>query len=208
MKKIELKIGDELQGKFELKKLNLLLVFQVNCPGCFTYALPFFNTLYNEFHERGISFLGMSTAFEDFDKNTVSNTQDLIQEGLLVGETKEMLSQYGYKKLPYTLDFPIVMDQLNHTDVDFDSLVNKVCNTNPYYNLWSGVEKKELYKRVTLYLKSLDKIALTFTLNQLRGTPSFILFDDNYKILDDWFGHVSHELIATKMNQFSKEYGL
>ena len=208
MKKIELEIGDELQGKFELKKLNLLLVFQVNCPGCFSYALPFFNKLYSEFNRDGISFLAMSTAFEDFDKNTVSNTQGLIQEGLLVGETKKMLSQYGYEKLPYNLDFPIVMDSLNHTNVDFDSLVDKVCNTNPYYSLWSGVEKKELYKRVTLYLKSLDKIALTFTLNQLRGTPSFILFNDNYEILDDWFGHVSYELIATKMNQFSKEYGL
>ena len=55
MKKIELEIGDELQGKFELKKLNLLLVFQVNCPGCFSYALPFFNKLYSEFNRDGIS---------------------------------------------------------------------------------------------------------------------------------------------------------
>lgn len=208
MKKIELEIGNELQDTFELKKLNLLLVFQVNCPGCFSYALPFFNKLYKEYSVNEISFLALSTAFEDFDKNTLSNTQDLIQNGLLVGETKKMLSQYGYEKLPYTLDFPIAMDKFNDKEIGMDSLTDKICNINPYYNLWSGVEKKELYKRVSHYLQSLDKIALTFTLNQLRGTPSFILFNDNFEILDDWFGHVSYELIASRINHFSKEYKL
>jgi hypothetical protein len=46
MKKLELQFDKELKGKFNLKNLNILLVFQVNCPGCFSYALPLFNTLY------------------------------------------------------------------------------------------------------------------------------------------------------------------
>jgi len=37
---IQLKIDRVLQGSFDLKALNLLFVFQVNCPGCFIYGFP------------------------------------------------------------------------------------------------------------------------------------------------------------------------
>ena len=35
MDKIDLNYSKELQGEFKLNKINILLVFQVNCPGCF-----------------------------------------------------------------------------------------------------------------------------------------------------------------------------
>ena len=85
---------------------------------------------------------------------------------------------------------------------DLIQAVNVICNTNPNYVLWPDFEKKALQKRVKDYLKSLDKIALTFTLNQLRGTPSFILFNSDYEILSEWFGHTSYEDISRKITQF------
>lgn len=201
MKKIELNIGDEIQGKFELKKLNLLLVFQVNCPGCFSYALPFFNKLYDAYDTQGVSFVAMSTAFEDFDKNTLKHTQDLVQHGILVGETKKMMSQYGYETLPYALKFPLVMDSFDTTEVNSDTIIESFCNTNSQYYDWSEKEKGIFQKRIAHYVASLDKIALTFTLNQLKGTPSFILFNENYEIIADWFGHVPYETISGEIDQ-------
>ncbi len=206
MKKLQLYYNHLLQGDFEIKDLNMLLVFQVNCPGCFSYALPFFNKLHQEFAAKEISFLALSTAFEDFDKNTTANTKALVENGTLIGETKKMMSQQGYSNLPYTLDFPIGMDQIDEDLSEIDVAIEKICTINPNYNLWPDFEKKALQERVKMYLKSLDKIALTFTLNQLRGTPSFILFTKEYEILDEWFGHVPYEIIAEKIKQFNKDY--
>lgn len=204
MKKLHLHYSHLLQGDFKLQKLNLLLVFQVNCPGCFSYALPFFNKLYAEFKNKEISFLALSTAFEDFDKNTFENTKALVENGILVGETKKMMLKEDEGKLPYTLDFPIAMDALEDElqEQDFNNAAVKICILNPNYNLWPVFEKETLQKRVVAYLKSLDKIALTFTLNQFKGTPSFVLFNDNHEILEEYFGHISYEQLASKINNF------
>ena len=204
MKKIELEIGNMIQGDFKVKKLNFLLVFQVNCPGCFSHALPLFNILFHEFGLKGVSFLALSTAFEDFDKNTLSNTQELVVKGTLVGETKKMMSQQGYEALPYTLDFPIAIDRFNSTENEIGQIADKICNINPQYAILPDTEKLILKKRIIAYLKSLDKIALTFTVNQLRGTPSYVLFNDQYEILDDWFGHKSYEQISEKIMRFNQ----
>lgn len=202
MKKIELVIGDQVQGNFEKKKLNLLLVFQVNCPGCFAYALPLFNKLYHKFDSRSISFLAMSAAFEDFDKNTLENTEALLKEGRVVGETKKMLFEHGYDTFPYVIDFPVAMDMIKNNFDNLDEASDKICRTNPNYNSWNDPEKEVLRQRVKGYLKSLDKVGFTFTLNQLRGTPSFILFNADNEILEQWFGHVSQEIIEQKIAQY------
>lgn len=199
MRKLNFHIEKELKGRFELKRLNLLLVFQVNCPGCFTYALPMFNKLYNEFTKKDVSFLGVSTAFEDFDKNTLKNTIDLIENGTLIGETKKALYNYGYDKLPYNLNFPIAMDSVSKdSSIDIENIVKIILT---YYKHDSETSRKLLESRIKNYLNSLDKISLTFTLNQLKGTPSFILFNADYKILNNWFGHVSYEEIQNKIKE-------
>ena len=40
MSKFHLTTETILQGDFEIQPLNLILIFQVNCPDCFIYALP------------------------------------------------------------------------------------------------------------------------------------------------------------------------
>ncbi len=202
MKKLELHFDNQLQGEFELKKLNLLLVFQVNCPGCFSYALPFYNKLYNEFNSE-ISFLALSTVFEDFDKNTLENTKELIERGTLVGETKKFMKDQGFDKLPYSLDFPIAMDKISiDSPEDIEKVINGFSETNFNFHQLSKAERINVRNRIVDYIKSLDKVALTFTLNQLRGTPSFVLFNSEYEILNDWFGHVSYDEIANELKQF------
>ncbi|MEP0266176.1 hypothetical protein [Dokdonia sp.] len=202
MRTLQFHYNHLLQGDFEIKNLNVLLVFQVNCPGCFSYALPFFNQLYKEFVSDGVSFLALSTAFEDFDKNTLANTKALVEDAVVIGETKKMMIQQGYEKLPYTLDFPIAMDQLEEDPSDMDTVIESICVLNPNYLQWGEAEKEALQKRVKKYISTLDKVALTFTLNQLRGTPSFVLFNKEYEILDEWFGHVPYKSISEKMKQF------
>ena len=77
--KLHLHYSRELQGKFSLKELNFLFVFQVNCPGCFLYGIPTVNQLYLEFGSQ-VGFLGLSTAFEDFEFNSRENTVKLLEE--------------------------------------------------------------------------------------------------------------------------------
>lgn len=203
MQQLALHFDTELQGSFELRKLNLLLVFQVNCPGCFSYALPFFNKLYVDFNRKGVSCIALSTAFEDFDKNTLENTRALLTDGTLVGETKKFMSRQGIDKLPYTLDFPVAMDAIgnNHPE-EIANVTDIICKNIPDYTTWPEFEKSALRERVRHYLESLEQIALTFTLNQLRGTPSFVLFNSEYEILGNWFGHVPYEDIAGKVTGF------
>ena len=83
MQKLALHYNNLLKGSFELKKLNFLFVFQVNCPGCFLYGIPLVNELYKEF-QKDISFLGLSTAFENFDLNTATNTKLLVNNLSLI----------------------------------------------------------------------------------------------------------------------------
>lgn len=62
MPQLKLRISQVLQGEFHLKKLNLLLVFQVNCPGCFVYVLPLAAKLHHA-HGDDLNVLRLSTAF-------------------------------------------------------------------------------------------------------------------------------------------------
>ncbi|WP_271783741.1 hypothetical protein [Aquimarina algiphila] len=114
-----------------------------------------------------------------------------------------MMLQQGIETLPYSLDFPIVMDKVEETLSDINVAIETICNINPNYALWPDFEKVGLQKRVAHYLRSLDKIALTFTLNQLRGTPSFVLFNDSYEIIAEWFGHITYKEIADKITSFN-----
>ncbi|MDD1626814.1 MAG: redoxin domain-containing protein, partial [Methylococcaceae bacterium] len=83
-------VFDQLSGR-----VVLLEVFQVNCPGCFLYALPQAIDLYQRYSDQGLSVFGVATAFEDFDKNNLENLTRLIEKGEVVGETHRMLSQQG-----------------------------------------------------------------------------------------------------------------
>lgn len=112
MPTIDLRIGEMVQGSFEPGQLNILLAFQVNCPGCFTHALPLATALYERYRNSAVRVLGLSTAFEDFLLNTVAHTRQLIEEARLVGETARHFQAMGEKRYDLALPFPVAMDAM------------------------------------------------------------------------------------------------
>ena len=201
MQKLLLQYDVILNGKFSLKRLNFIFVFQVNCPGCFLYGFPLVNQLYKDFAQN-ISFLGISTAFEDFDLNNEKNTRLLLEHKEVVGETKKTLHLQGLQNFSLPIDFPIVMDKKADASFDYDLATVQLCKLHPYFSAWSESEQTAFVQNALKYLKGQESISLTFTLNQLRGTPTFLLITDTCEILYHSFGHVDHLELQRQLNHF------
>jgi hypothetical protein len=205
MQKLVLQHDEPLSGKFSLKKLNFLFVFQVNCPGCFLYGFPLVNQLYEDFSQN-ISFLGISTAFEDFEFNNEKNTNLLLESKQVVGETKRALHQQGLDTYQYPIRFPIAMDKKADVSFDYDLAATRLCELNPYFSARSKTEQKAFAQNALKYLKGQELISLTFTLNQLRGTPTFLLITDTCEILYHSFGHVDNLELKKQLRYFVDKY--
>jgi len=171
----------------------LVEVFQVNCPGCFMYGIPESIEIFNKYKSKGVSILGVATAFEDFDKNTLKNLELLVETGKVIGETEKMLGQYGQLdggKITYKIPYPIAMDSLikqsdDVTKEQMDSLIKKQI---PDFDSQSENYKNEIYDRVKNYFLSKEYSAETFEMYALPGTPSSILIDRKGILRDISFG--------------------
>ena len=180
-----LKVSKWVQGMdTNLDKQNdnivVVEVFQVNCPGCFAYGIPESIEIYNKYKSEGVSVLGMATAFEDFDKNTLENLQLLLETGETIGETKKMLSQYGEgDKISYKIPYPVAMDSLikQTDDVSKEKMDAMIKNQIPDFDSQSEDYKNKIYERVKAYFASKEYSAETFEMYALQGTPSTILVD-------------------------------
>ncbi len=208
----ELQLETWVQGKASnisdhLDKVILIEVFQVNCTGCFVHALPEAIRLYELFAHDDFIVLGVATAFENFDINTLDNLKHLIDTGEMVGEPLKQLANTDYvngNKLDYRLPFPIAMDKLteNKEAVAEEKILAFIESQIPDYNTWPEDKKTPVHKQALEYLKSKTHNALTFETYQLQGTPSSILIDKNGILRDVSFGIPNHlealirELIA------------
>jgi hypothetical protein len=198
---IQLRIDRVLQGSFELKALNLLFVFQVNCPGCFRYGFPLVNKLHWKYRQSGLNVLGLSTAFEDFEYNTAANTELLLTEMKLVGATRQALGEF-YSQ---AIDFPIAIDRLiTGTALATPENIEFVCEAIAGFGSLSSSEQESLRQKASVYLQRNAQTSVTFTLNHLPGTPTFLLVDRNLKLLNGWFGHTSE---ADMIQQIEKHKG-
>ena len=193
-----LKVSDWVQGNgsnLDQHSGNVVLVevFQVNCPGCFMYGIPESIEIFNKYKSKDVSVLGMATAFEDFDKNTLKNLELLVETGKVIGETEKMLGQYGQldgDKITYKIPYPIAMDSLikqsdDVTKEQMDSLIKKQI---PDFDTQSENYKNEIYDRVKNYFLSKEYSAETFEMYALPGTPSSILIDRKGILRDVSFG--------------------
>ena len=193
-----LKISQWVQGldtNLDKQDDNIILVdvFQVNCPGCFMYGIPESIEIYNKYKTEGVSVLGVATAFEDFDKNTISNLELLVKTGEVIGETKKMLSQYGKldeNKLAYKIPYPIAMDSLikESGDVSKEKMDSMINTQIPNFDAQSEDYKNQIYERVKNYFMSKEYTAETFEMYSLQGTPSNILIDRKGVLRDVSFG--------------------
>jgi glutathione peroxidase-family protein len=194
-----LDISTWVQGKqtnIEGEKGNVVLVevFQVNCPGCFLYGIPEAIEIYRKYKDRGLTVLGLATAFEDFDKNNLENLQKLVTTGEVIGETYRAFSTSGQlnasNKMPYKIPFPVAMDMLvKHSSPLTQSKVMDFIESNiPNFRSYSEKDRQVVIERVKQYLQSKEYSAKTFEEYTLRGTPSTILIDRKGVLRGTYFG--------------------
>ena len=182
----------------ERDHIVVLEVFQVNCPGCFMHALPETINIYNKFKDEGVRILGLATAFEDFDKNTLENLKMLVETGEVIGETKNALSTYGQlkdgNKLNYKIPFPVGMDNLTKTsgEISQEKIMQFIYPQIPDFDSQPEDYKNQIIQRVTNYMKSKEYAAETFEKFALQGTPSTIIVDRKGILRDVSFGQTGH----------------
>lgn len=192
-------VSDWVQGaptNFDQEKDHIVLVevFQVNCPGCFMHALPEAINIYNKYKDDGVRVIGIATAFEDYDKNTLENLKKLVETGEVIGETKDALSMYGQlqtgNKLPYKIPFPLAMDKLTKIDgkVSDDKVMQFIYGQIPEFDSQPEEYRKQIIQRVRDYMKSKEYSAETFEKFSLQGTPSMIIVDRKGILRDVSFG--------------------
>lgn len=205
MSQLHLKTSQMIQGNFEPGPLNLLLVFQVNCPGCFLYALPLAAELHATYGDR-LQVLGLSTAFEDFELNTAENTRSLVESGELVGVTRQYFQSRGLSQFSVPLLFPIAFDHVGQGLELFDDTdVERICQLDSQFLSQDDEHQAQTRSRVQRFLQQRPLSGYTFTVNQLRGTPSWIVFDNHDQILAEWFGHRQPEEVTTLLAQLLQD---
>ncbi len=182
----------------EKDKIVLVEVFQVNCPGCFMNAIPEAIEIYNKYKDEGVRVLGIATAFEDFDKNTIENLKMLSETGEVIGETKKALSMHGQlqedNKLPFKIPFPLGMDNLTkiNGEASQDQIMKFIYNQLPEFDSQPEDYQNQIMHRVKDHFKSKEYSAETFEKFSLQGTPSSILVDRKGILRDVSFGQSGH----------------
>jgi hypothetical protein len=197
-----LKLGKWVQGmdtNFDKEGDNVKLaeVFQVNCPGCFMHSIPEIINIYNKYKGDGLSVMGMATAFEDYDKNTLENLEMLLTTGEVVGDTKQALTQYGQLdngKLPFKIPYPVAMDSLvkEGGEPSMEKMNAFINQQIPNFESQPDEYKNQIYARVKEYYKSKEYTAETFEMYSLQGTPSTILVDRKGILRDVSFGSTAN----------------
>ena len=193
-----LKISEWVQGmptNFDQEKDKIILaeVFQVNCPGCFMYGIPEAINIYNKYKDDGVRVVGIATAFEDFDKNTLDNLKLLLKTGEVIGDTLQSLGQYKQldgNKLPYKIPFPVAMDSLikESGEIDKSRIMDFIYTQIPAFDSQPEDYRTQIIQRVKDYMKAKEYTAETFEMFSLQGTPSTILVDRKGILRDVSFG--------------------
>ena len=164
--------------------------------------------MYNKYRKDGLTVLGVATAFEDFDKNTLENLELLLTTGETIGDTLNGLGQYGKlngTRLLYKIPFPVAMDSLKKaSESQSQDKIMEVIDANiPNFGSYNEKQKAELIERVKQYLSSKQYSAETFEEYTLRGTPSSILIDKKGVLRDVSFGQ--NGLLESKIQSLLRE---
>lgn len=173
-------------------------VFQVNCPGCFLYAIPKSIELFEKYHPKGLAVIGLATAFEDYDKNTLENLQKLVTTGEVIGETLKALTRHNvlsHGRLPWKIPYPVGMDRVTaETEPVTEQRVrNYASSFLPDFNNFSEDQQRSVMQQVKHYLEQKTMKAETFERFALQGTPSCIVFDRQGQLKDVSFGQIDYK---------------
>ena len=195
----QLQLSDWVQGNPTnldqlLGSVILIEVFQVNCPGCFLYSLPQAIDLHQRYYNKGLTVIGIATAFEDFELNTLENLKLLVEENKVIGETQRTLQKNNRlidDRLDYHIPFPVAMDKVNNqlketTDDEVATFINQHV---PDFIKYNESEQIQIRKKVISHLNSRFYTGETFKLYKLMGTPSNIVIDKSGVLKAREFGH-------------------
>lgn len=181
-----------------LGSVVLIEVFQVNCPGCFFYALPNAIKLHQKYQDKGLVVIGLATAFEDYDKNTLENLELLVKTGEVIGETFKALNQHGLLvdngKLQWTLPFAVGMDRVepDNQPVTEDRVLLYAHKILDQFERLQEDQQQAILSQIRAFLEQKIMKAETFERFSLQGTPSAILFDRKSQLQDVFFGQAEH----------------
>jgi thiol-disulfide isomerase/thioredoxin len=189
--------GEITVGDFN-DSVVLIEVFQVNCPGCFIYSLPKAIQLHEQYHDKGLVVIGLATAFEDYDKNTLENLKKLVTTGEVIGETHKALNQYELLadgKVEWRLPFAVGMDRVvpDNEPVTEERVLSYIHKILPEFDALPEEQKQAVITQVRRYMEQKTMTAETFERFSLQGTPSSILFDRKGQLRDVSFGQVEHK---------------
>lgn len=186
-----------------LRPLSLLLTFQVNCPGCFQ-ALSLAHRIAQHFQNDSFQLWTLSTAFEDWELNTLHNTTALVRQGLMVGQAKATIGPF----FDWPKGLPVAWDTLVPPDVT--TLDRRV---KEEYAALIGANPQLRAIPVDIVLNSIAKQMLerkyeakTFVENRMQGTPTWILYrtEDNV-ILEQWTGHRDERTMVEMIHSYIKQ---
>jgi hypothetical protein len=161
------------------------------------HSIPEIINIYNKYKGDGLSVMGVATAFEDYDKNTLENLEMLLTTGEVVGDTKQALTQYGQLndgKLQFKIPYPVAMDSLvkEGGEPSMEKMTAFVNQQIPNFESQPDDYKNQIYARVKEYYKSKEYSAETFEMYSLQGTPSTILVDRKGILRDVSFGSTTN----------------
>ena len=213
----DLRISEWVKGpptNIRQEKGNVIYieVFQVNCPGCFIYGIPEAIRLFDKYKGQHLVVLGLATAFEDYEKNTLENLRLLLTSGEVIGETRRVLAQLGQladgNKLLYNIPFSVGMDLIinqenNVTQLTEAKITRFIGDNIDNFDSYPETDKKILLGQVRQYLANKKYSALTFEQYGLRGTPSSMIIDKKGVLRFVGFG--SEDLTEEKIIGLLKE---
>ena len=161
------------------------------------HSIPEIINIYNKYKGDGLSVMGVATAFEDYDKNTLENLEMLLTTGEVVGDTKQALTQQGQLddgKLQFKIPYPVAMDSLvkEGGEPSMEEMTRFINQQIPNFESQPDEYKNQIYARVKEYYKSKEYSAETFEMYSLQGTPSTILVDRKGILRDVSFGSTAN----------------
>lgn len=180
-----------LQGRPEEQELQLGCLIQVNCPGCHQHALPVANLLFDT-PGRNYGVYIVSTAFEDFDVNTLENTRELLR-GRLVGIPQ---ARFGFVA-PSVPGPPLAYDAVVPKQGANASLIQTALEATRQSvrdNVPAGANLAMLEAHLACLDASVlpDQLATLFWSVQACGTPFWYLHRGS-RVLDTTFGEMDVE---------------
>eukprot|EP01139_Manchomonas_bermudensis_P003806 Amastigsp_a12999_18.p1 type:complete len:227 gc:universal Amastigsp_a12999_18:805-125(-) len=197
-------------------EFTVVLLFQVNCPGCLLFALPALVALGGLVAGRSVSRVAVATAFEDFELNTQANAAALLEHGRLVGESlKAMRAQkprelFDVSSEAYSLDWSDLSvgtdelvpfsaaagasdaDRARATEILVAGLVAQSKGRLPVEALRAHVASMPPGALPS-------KVARTFWTHGANGTPTWIVLDRGGRVLFSCTGHVDPADLARQL---------